>query len=138
MLIEKNDFNDQTLYEVYKNAYMSPEQDDDGRVRLVVDNVHLSARAMADKPFLALSTSFGLKPEATRMQSLELANRINDKMIMVRCSIPETEKDPFIWIDHFTMTEGGITGEEIVALTRRFVKVILDGFRELDTEDIVH
>lgn len=137
MLIEKDAFNDQTLLEVYKNAYMQPTQDDDGRVKLHIDGINMSARAMPDRPFFVLSTGFGLKDSATRIQSLELCNRVNDNMIMIRCCIPEGVDD-VIYIDHFTMTEGGITGEEIVAATRRFVKVIRDGFSEYDTDDIIN
>lgn len=137
MLIDKNDFNNQSLYEVYKNAYMSPEQADDGDIRLNVDDINMRARALEDRPFLVLSTGFGLKEDATREQVLEFCNRLNDKMIMIRCCYPEGVAEPMIYIDHFTMTEGGITGEEIVALTHRFVKVIRDGFSDHDTDGII-
>ena len=138
MLIEKDAFNDAALFEIYKNAYMQPAQDDDGHVRLVVEGVNMSARALPDRPFFVLSTGFMLKPEATRLQSLELCNRVNDHMVMIRCCIPDAADRPVFYIDHFTMTEGGITGEEIVAATHRFVKVIKDGFSEYDTDDIVN
>jgi hypothetical protein len=58
-------------------------------------------------------------------------------MIMVRCSVPGNAPQPMLWVDHFTMTEGGITGEEIVAVTRRFVKVIRDSFMQHDSDDII-
>ena len=138
MLIEKDACNDSALFEIYKSAYMQPSQDDDGHVKLVVDGIHLSARALPDRPYFALSTVFGVKSEAARLQCLELCNRLNDHMIMIRFCVPEAADEQCIYVDHFTVTEGGITGEEIVAVTHRFAKVIRDGFSKYDTDDIIN
>jgi hypothetical protein len=71
------------------------------------------------------------------MQMLELCNRFNDRLVMVRACIPDGSSRPGIYFDHYTITEGGITGEEIVALTRRFIKIVADGIRQFDTDDII-
>ncbi|TLM76823.1 MAG: hypothetical protein FDZ70_06080 [Actinobacteria bacterium] len=135
--ISKEELNNQKLLEVYKSAYMEAEMDDDGEIKCVVDGFRLYANVMPDRPFFVLRTMFTIKPEAQRAQILELCNRLNDHMIMIRCCLPDAAPHPTLYIDHFTMTEGGISGEEIVGVTRRFMKVITDGISEYDTDDIM-
>lgn len=136
-LIDKDELNNQKVLEIYKNAYMDAEMDDDGEIKCVVDGFKLYANVMEDRPFFVLRTMFTIKPEAGRMQVLELCNRLNDHMIMIRCCLPENAPNPMLYIDHFTMTEGGISGEEIVMATRRFMKVITDGIGEYDIDHIM-
>ena len=137
MLIAKEDFNNDKVFEVYQAAFMSPEKQDDGSVKVVIDGMKVFAEAMADRPFFVLRAMFGLQETASRSQVLELCNRINDHMIMVRCCYPEASPRPLLWFDHFTMTEGGITGEEIIGLTRRMASVVTDAMAGYDKENIV-
>lgn len=137
MLIAKEELNNQKVLEVYQSAFMEAEMDDDGELKVVVDGFKLYANVMPDRPFFVLRTMFTVKPEAQRSQILELCNRLNDHMIMIRACLPESATHPMLYIDHFTMTEGGITAEEIVAATRRFMSVVADGVTEYDTEDIL-
>ncbi len=137
-LIPKAEFNTQRLLQVYQSAFMEPTLDASGQVRIVLNGVIVLARAseVPGQPFLILAAMFAAKPDAPRLQKLELCNRLNDKMVMVRCCIPDVNQGT-LWIDHYTITEGGITGEEIVAATRRFATVIVDGARLQDTEHIL-
>ena len=137
MLIGKDELNNAKIFEVYNNAYMNPEMDTDGEIKVMIDGFKVFAQALADRPFFVLRAMFGIKPEATRQQALELANHLNDHMIMIRCCIPDAIDRPSLYIDHFTMTEGGISAEEMIAVTRRFMKVIEDGVFQYDTEHIM-
>ncbi len=137
MLIKSDEFSSQVLYGIYRDAYMEPSVDDDGDVLLRVEGLRISATSMPDRHFLVLRTGFGLKPTAEREQCLELANRLNDNMVLIRCSVPTPAPTQILFVDHFTMTVGGITGEEVVAVTRRFCCVIRDGLREYDTDHLV-
>lgn len=137
MLIKTDEFGSQVLYGIYRDAHMEPTVDDDGDLLLRVDGLRICVTAMPDRPFLVLRAGFKLKPTAQREECLELANRLNDNMVLIRCCIPTPAATPVLFIDHFTMTVGGITGEEVVAVTRRFCRVIGDGLREYDTDHLV-
>lgn len=136
MLISKADFNDQKVFEIFQAAYMDVKMDDDGDVIAMIDGIRVRALAAKDRPFFIVSGMYAAKEGTTREQLLELANRFNDQMIMVRCSIPKIER-PMVYFDHFTMTEGGITAEEIVRVTQRFAKIMREGIQSCDTEDII-
>jgi len=135
MLIERDDLTNEKILEIYKAAFIEAEMDDDGVVVVTIEGIHLRARVLDERPFFALSAGFGLKDGADRMQALEMANRFNDKLIMVRCSIPEDD-EVFAYFDHFTMTEGGISAEEIVRVTQRFARIIRDGITEYDADGL--
>jgi hypothetical protein len=75
-------------------------------------------------------------PEATRQDVLELCNRINDRLIMVRASYSEGAQAPVVVFDWYTDTQAGVTGEAIVDETRRFVN-IFPAIWPLDTENIL-
>jgi hypothetical protein len=137
MLIAKEELNNAKVYEVYQSAFMNPEMDTDGEVKVMIDGFKVFAQAMQDRPFFVLRAIFGIKQDASRQQALELCNRLNDKMIMIRCCIPDALPSLALYIDHFTMTEGGISAEEMIAVTRRFMKVIEDGVFQYDTEHIM-
>jgi hypothetical protein len=136
MFIAKADLTNQKVFDIYQAAFMEPEMNDNGEVRLRVNGLAIWAE-VSDKGFFVLKTGFPLKEEATREQAVDLANAINDGMVMVRCCVPAKAPAAFIWFDHWTMLEGGISAEEIVAATWRFVRVLADGVSGFDTEKIV-
>lgn len=138
MLIEKTGLDNNKVLQVYRGAFMDADLDSDGDVRVKVDGLTVLARATSDRPFFVLTALFTVKPGASRRQVIDLCNRVNDHMIMIRCSCPEAIEKPVMYVDHWTMTEGGISAEEIVAATRRFASVIFDGFEQYDTESILH
>jgi len=137
MLIAKEELNNAKIFEVFDNAFMNPEMDSDGEIKVMIDGFKVFAQAMPDRPFFVLRAMFGMKDGTSKQLALELANRLNDHMIMIRCCIPDALPTPSLYIDHFTMTEGGITAEEIIGVTRRFMKVIEDGVGQYDTDHIM-
>lgn len=135
MLIPADQFNNQKILEIYKAAYIDAQMDDDGDVCATVDGIKFIARTLDDRPFFVISALFGSRPDATREQLLEFANRINYETILVRCCIPNLSP-PAVYFDHYTMTAGGITGEEVIRVSQRFVKVIQDT-SSLDTDNLL-
>lgn len=134
MLIAKSDFNNQKLIDVYKKAYMEAKMTDKGAVLVLVELVKVYANVDRDRALLTLESVWRCKPSATRSQLLELCNRANDQLIMIRVSCPEGA--PRLVVDHTTLTEGGITGEAIINATRRFVRVT-EGLGGIDADNIL-
>jgi hypothetical protein len=137
LMIEKSEFTAQALLDIYKTAYMDATMDDDGDISVKIDGIKVGAIADPDRGFFSLRAIFGVRPTATRQQILELCNRLNDHLVMARFCLPDATPEPCMYVDHFTVLEGGITGEEVVNATRRIVTVIGGGFARYDTDDVI-
>ncbi|HET9497612.1 MAG TPA: YbjN domain-containing protein [Candidatus Limnocylindria bacterium] len=124
------------LNEVYKQAYMNSEIGADGDIKLELDNIKIYVKTETEKKILRLYTVFGTKPGATRQQVLELCNRINDGLVMLRASCPAAFPTPALWLDHDLDIETGMAAEDIVSETRRF-RTVIGAVPGLDTEDIL-
>ena len=136
-LISKEELTTEKLLDIYRRAYMDAELDTDGDIKLRVEGINVFAKVEpAPRYMMRLYCGFGLKPHATRPQILEFCNRINDKLIMVRAYYPESAPMPVLFLDHYLDTEAGVTAEEIVDETRRFVKVFVS-IPPLDTDGIL-
>ena len=73
---------------------------------------------------------------ATREQVLELCNRVNDSLVMIRACYPKIATTPVVYLDYHIDTETGISPEEIIFETRQFQKVAM-GIVPLDTDGIL-
>jgi hypothetical protein len=122
-LMTKEEFTTQKLFEVYKQAFMEPHMEDNGEVKVLVSGVKVYAKVDEARFLLMLKALYGVKPEASRVQVLELCNRINDQMILVRACYPSVAPFPMLYLDHYVDTEAGFTAEEAVDETRRFASV---------------
>lgn len=137
MLIPAEEVTNPKVLDVFNQAFMEAEIDADGDVKVMIDGTKLFFSVTEGKPFLRVFALWGIKQGKTRMQMLELCNRLNDHMIMVRFCIPDSTREPAMYADHFTMLAGGITPQEIVEIARRFVSVVRGGYGEYDTEDVI-
>lgn len=135
-LISKDEFTGQRLMEIYAAAYMDPHIDADGDVTLVIDGIKILVSADLPRSVLRLVALFGVKAGVNRQQVLELANRINDGLIMLRASYPAALPLPSLMIDHYLITEAGLSGLEIVDETRRF-RTVVASIPPLDIENIL-
>ncbi len=124
------------LMEVYKGAYMGAEIGADGDIKLDMEGLKVFVKVEPIKKILRLYSLFGAKPGTTRSQMLELCNRINDGLVMLRASCPAALPQPALWLDHDLDTEAGLSAVEIVEETRRF-RTIFANIPPLDTDHIL-
>ena len=136
-LISKEELTGQKLQEVFAAAYMDPHVDADGDVTLVLDGIQILVTADNPRSVLRLVALFGAKPAVTRQQLLELANRINDGLILVRASYPAALPTPALVLAHYLATEAGLSGLEMVDEARRF-RTVVASIPPLDTENILN
>ena len=124
------------LHEIYTRAFMHSEIQDDGGIKLELESLKLFVKVQTEKKILSLYALFGVKPGTTRLQVLELCNRINDGLVLVRASCPAIFPSPALWLDHDVDIESGMTADDIVTETRRF-RTVIAGVMGMDTENIV-
>lgn len=124
------------LHEVYTRAFMHSEIQTDGSLKLELESLKVFVKVQAEKKILSLYALFGVKPGTTRLQVLELCNRINDGLVMVRACCPSVFASPALWLDHDVDIEGGMSADDIVTETRRFRGVIA-GVPGMDTEAVL-
>lgn len=135
-VITKDDLTIARLLEIYKGAYMGGEVGADGDIKLEMEGLKVFVKVEPAKKILRMYSLFGAKPGTTRQQMLELCNRINDGLVMLRASCPAALPQPALWLDHDLDTEAGMTSLEIVDETRRF-RTIFTNIPPLDTEHIL-
>jgi predicted peroxiredoxin len=125
------------VHEVYRQAYMNAEIGADGDIKLELDGMKIFVKIEADKKILRLYSLFGTKPSTTRQQVLELSNRINDGLVMLRACCPAAFTTPVLWLDHDLDIESGMTAEDIVSETRRF-RTVITAVPLKDTDQILN
>ena len=124
------------LHEVYTQAFMHSEIQAGGDIKLELESLKLFVKVQPEKKILSLYALFGVKPGTTRLQVLELCNRINDGLVMVRACTPAVFTSPALWLDHDLDIEVGMTADDIVSETRRF-RTVIAGVPGMDTEDVL-
>jgi hypothetical protein len=124
------------LEEVYRSAFIPSEITEDGTVKLELEGIKTFVKVEPEKKILRFFALFGTKPGTTRNQVLELSNRINDELVLIRACCPSALPTPALWLDHDLDTESGMTAEDIVTETRRFRQVI-SAMPPKDTESIL-
>jgi hypothetical protein len=136
-VIRSDELSGPKLLEIFRNAYLEGELDQDGDVRLTLDGIKVLVTADVSRKLLHFISIFGVKPAATRHQVLELCNRINDRLILIRAAYPSALPSPAVMLDHYVVTEAGVTAVEIVDDVRRF-RTVIGSVPPLNTEDILN
>ena len=136
-VISNEELSGQKLLEIFKNAYMDAELDSDGDVRLTLDGIKVLITMDQSRKLIHFISIFGVKPGANRQQILELCNRINDRLILIRAAYPSALPSPAVMLDHYLVTEAGITGVELVDDVRRF-RTVISSVPPLNTDGILN
>jgi hypothetical protein len=136
-MIQGEDLSGPRLLRLFRNAYLDGELDSEGDVRLTLDGIKVLVTVDASRKLLHFISIFGVKPGATRQQVLELCNRINDRLILIRAAYPSALPSPAVMLDHYVVTEAGVTAVEIVDDVRRF-RTVIGSVPPLNTDDILN
>ena len=136
-VIRNEELSGPRLLEVFRDAYIEGELDSDGDVRLTLDGIKVLVTTDVSRKLLHFITIFGVRPGATRQQVLELCNRVNDRLILIRAAYPSALPSPAVMLDHYVVTEAGVTADEIVDDVRRF-RTVIGSVPPLNTDDILN
>lgn len=125
----------ESLQELLSAAYVNNELDNQGRILITTDSgLKVFATLNEANKLIKFALGFRLKEDATEEQRLQLANRINDKVIMIRYAIPAAE---VLVADYFLPYGQGIVPLQVVNSLKLLDKICLAGIREHDTDGIV-
>jgi len=122
-LISKDELNTSFLMEVFRQAFMDPHLDADGDFYITIDRISIYAQIDNGNGTLRIYSAFGVQPQTSRQQVIELSNRINDGLIFIRACCPSTGQMRLL-LDHYIDTNAGVTALEVVDEFRRFRTVI--------------
>jgi len=98
-----------------------------GRATVHIDQAH---------QLLRYYRVYRFKTSATDTQKLELANRINREIIMVRTYIPKGQADTLV-VDYFQPYDESVTRYQIASTARYSMDVAMKAVNQMDEEDIV-
>jgi len=134
-LISVNEMSNERLYELFKAAYMKPEYDSDGDVRIKgPSSFHQIVNIDADKQLIKFIAMFGLKEDRSHHEKLEFINKLNDGVVFSRFSMP---REDVLLADYFLAYEEGIMPLQILSSMKWFDKATIGAIRQYDESDLV-
>ena len=95
---------------------------------------HVLVRVDTKRKMLSFVQHYDLKEEASLLDKLQLANRINDQMVLVRLTVAD---ETTLVSDHFMGFDCTITARQIVEGVRRFTRITRVAITNMDLQDVV-
>ncbi len=136
-LVEESDLTLERLAKIFARAFLKTNIDSDGDLRVFTDgpSVLVSLQTGVNS-FLKFLTVYDFEDNVPLEAKLALVNKINDRMILVRMSVPENNQDLLV-SDYFLPFDGGVVEFQLVSALRLFAKIVLASLKEYDTAGIV-
>jgi hypothetical protein len=134
-----NQLDGPALKGVFDAAFIEARVDGDGDC-IVVDDLTLVVSADPEKELLKLYAFF--PSSGTREQALEFCNRFNERLIMVRAQVRQSQKAAGQWTvifdyDRLVFEDERIEARTIVKTARRFQAIVRNGIARYDEEGIL-
>ena len=125
----------ENLQELLSASYVTNEIDTEGRILATTDSGLKVFITLNDaNKLIKFALGFRIKEDASEEQKLQLANRINDKIVLVRYAVSTPE---VLVADYFLPYGQGIIPMQIINSLKLLDRVCLAGIREHDTDGIV-
>lgn len=132
MVLQPQDISKDKLEAIYRSAGLFHERDSDGDV-IVKDTFRAIVEPVNAGQQIRIYALFGTKDGATLERKIDLAARINDRLVCPRASVSERGRMVF---EHYVSADGGVTSENLVASTRFFMNSLV-GVAITDTGDVL-
>ncbi len=110
-LITKEEISTNKIAEIFKNAYVEVLSVQDSYLK-VKDVFTAFIDIDADKRFISISGNYSFQPNTPKNQILELINKINREVIMVKCYYKESNNS--INYVYYYWVEGGFTDTSLI------------------------
>jgi len=132
-LLREEEISLDKLMGIFKAAFFTAELDSDGDLVIRDSGVNTFMKVDDDRKILTMFSLWGLKSSFSDADKWQLANRLNDELIVVRFAVPRPDT---LWCDYQMLYEGGLSAFQIVNTYKRFVSVCR-GACEKDEADII-
>lgn len=134
-ILSESDVTANQIRQLFRNAFMKAEIDEDGDVRVHTDaGLKVIVSVDDSRKMLKYMAIYGLKEDAPDYEKHTFVNTLNDNVIFVRFSVPRTD---ILMADYFLSYEEGIPAYQIVNTARIFSRVVLGSVSEYDENDLV-
>jgi hypothetical protein len=135
LLIAEENVTPPTILQLFEDAFMKVELDDDNDVRVTTElGTVILIKVHQDKKMLKYLGLFGFRKTANTSDKLTLVNTLNSKVILSRFSMP---KEDILLSEYFLPYEEGIPSYQVINGFRLFERVTLGAIREFDTANLV-
>jgi hypothetical protein len=131
-IVHPNDISKEMLQSVYENAYMETSFDADGDLK-VKETYSAYILPQADGKRIRLMCQFRTNPKSSAQDRINFANKINDKLILIRAYVLE---NGIVGFDYYIVVEGGTTKRNIIMTTKLF-HTLLDGAIQQDEKNVL-
>jgi len=133
-IIKETDVNEKTIAAVFQQAYMDCVIDHDNDVKITDDGVRTFVRFDPERKVLTMFNVWPLRESAPLEKKLEWLNRLNNKLVLVRFTMPKPDS---LWCDYQLLVAGGLNPYSLVMTYRLFLNVIRGALSREDPEDFV-
>ncbi|MGW0433718.1 YbjN domain-containing protein [Micromonospora sp. NPDC003197] len=131
-MLNPEDVTTEGLRKIFDDAYLETSLDGDGDL-VVRDNYSVLVLPRENGERIRLMSMFGVDPESALEDRLQLANKINDVMVLVRASL--SQHGGFCFDYDITVT-GGLPIRTFMATFRRFLRCMEEALT-LDENDVL-
>ncbi len=133
-LIDEDDVNVQKIKELFDAAFIKCEIDKDGDLLVVDEGMKIFLRIDKKRNLITFFSAWGLKSSVSELKKLQLVNKLNDDLIIVRFAM----KTPMtLWCDYQFLYDGGVTPFTIVNNYKVYVRVTKGAVASQDPDDII-
>lgn len=134
--IPEADVNTDTLTALYKRAFYKCDKDDDGDLRVNTEGPRVLITVNEENKLVRFTAIYRLKENEPEDKKLHFMNRMNDKIIFARFSLPENDHDLLV-ADYFLPYEDGLPAFQLIKALRIFANSVVAGIRACDEDGLV-
>lgn len=121
------------LKSFFDSALLNTEITSENTLKVEDDWIKVNVRVNKDWNLIVFSASWNLKSSVQEIKKLQLANKINEKLIVIRASVLNQN---ILYCDYYVSYKGGITHLMIINNYRLFNRVFRSTF-DKDDEKII-
>ena len=134
--LEEEDVGLEALYQLFKDAYVRGELDDDGEMLRLHSEAGpvVSLEVDTERRLLKYTAIFGVKDFALEEHKHAFVNAMNDGVILARFCVPRAD---ILMADYYLSYENGLPAYQIVHSLRIFARTVVAAIREYDQMELV-
>lgn len=132
-IIEEADVTIERLRKVFDAAFLKTEITRSGALKVSDSGDFAYISLLEGMDLIRISVTYGFEDGTRLADKLELANKVNNEVVVTRWSITDKGK---LDTDYYLSYENGVLGYQIVRSYKRFLSCGVSGLRK-DDKDIV-
>lgn len=133
-LIDPADISLERLRDVFRSAFLDASINSDGEILIVEEGVKVIVRLDPERQMIHFASLWRLKPEVPFTAKLELVNRWNRELTMVKFWLLD---QTVLVTEYDTFYKDGLTPGQVINVYRWFFRVTTGAIANHDPDDVV-